>query len=89
MDKAEAIVLLNKYYVYELSQEEIVNLIRTYCIDRGKSEEITNKLIYFLPSLIMIIPALVEDIVNWYAKKYNLIIINVVQDGQLKPIKII
>lgn len=89
MDKAEAIVLLNKYYVYGLSQEEIINLIRTYCIDRGKSEEITRKLISSLPMLIMVLPVLVEDIVTWYAREYNLIIVNVIQDGQLKPIKVI
>lgn len=89
MDKAEAIVLLNKYYVYGLSQEEIINLIRAYCIDRGKSAEITNQLISALPMLIMHIQSMVETIVDWYAKKYNLIIVNVVQDEQLKPIKVI
>lgn len=89
MDKAEAIVLLNKYYVYGLSQEEIINLIRTYCIDRGKSIEITNQLISALPMLIMHIQSIIETIVDWYAKKYNLIIVNIVQDDSLKPIKIV
>lgn len=89
MDKAEAIVLLNKYYVYGLSQEEIINLIKAYCIDRGKSVEITNQLISALPMLIMHIQSMVETIVDWYAKKYNLIIVNIVQDDSLKPIKIV
>ena len=87
MDKELIIRIINDYYSNGPTRDNVARIIALYCKDRGKKEEDIIKLIQllaFLPEYDM-----VQDAISWYAKELNLTIINIIQNNQLKPFKIL
>lgn len=87
MDKELIIRIINDYYSNGPTSDNVARIIALYCKDRGKKEEDIIKLIQllaFLPEYDM-----VQDAISWYAKELNLTIINIIQNNQLKPFKIL
>ena len=92
MDKQRFVQLITNYYNGVIKQEELYELIYSYCIDKGKEPEITETFANFITSfgnLMPILDIILNTIIKDWGIKYNIIEIHkVLPNGKTQLIKI-
>ena len=89
MDKAKVINFINQYYNQTASNQDVVDFLVVYCLDRGKQQEYIVKFIQMISMITIPVSNLINYAISWYARELNLTIISIIdKNNQLKPIKI-
>jgi hypothetical protein len=89
MDKSKVINFINQYYNQTASNQDVVDFLFTYCLDRGKQHEDIVKFIQMISMITLPVSNLIDYAISWYARELNLTIISIIdKNNQLKPIKI-
>lgn len=92
MDKQRFIQLIMNYYNGVIKQDELYELIYSYCIDKGKDSKASEIFVNFITSFSGSFP-IISNIVNIIKKdwgiKYDIIeVFEVLPNGKTKLIKI-